>query len=112
MMGPSAVSPETTCGQRNPATGPAIFKDTGYLVVNHPTVRDRSMSAPSSSWRPWASTSMPIGAPVSPRNSAHASPKAINRMSWIPAWNAVGTSPSSIAVVSASSSTDKRPALA
>ncbi|ETB11214.1 hypothetical protein O980_12795 [Mycobacterium avium subsp. paratuberculosis 08-8281] len=48
----------------------------------------------------------------SPRNSVQARPNAISRMSWMPAWNAAGTSPSSIAVVSASSSTDRRPALA
>ncbi|SHU81726.1 Uncharacterised protein [Mycobacteroides abscessus subsp. abscessus] len=36
---PSAASPATTCVQRSPPTA----SDTGYLVVNHPTVRDRSI---------------------------------------------------------------------
>ncbi len=55
---------------------------------------------------------MPTGAAPVPRNSASANPKAINRMSWMPAWNAVGTSPSNRRVVSVSSSTDNCPAVA
>ena len=48
---PNSASPATTCAQDSPPTGPSV-KDTGYLVVNHPTVRDRSTSGLSSSWRP------------------------------------------------------------
>jgi hypothetical protein len=55
---------------------------------------------------------MPIGVGPVPRNSVHASPKAISRMSCTPAWNAAGTSPSSRRVVAVSSDTDAVPALA
>ena len=47
---PSAASPATTCAQSSPPT----VNDTGYLVVNQPTVRDRSTSAASSSCAPVA----------------------------------------------------------
>ncbi|SKT79679.1 Uncharacterised protein [Mycobacteroides abscessus subsp. abscessus] len=53
-----------------------------------------------------------MGAPLMPRNSFQASPKAISRMSCTPAWNAAGTSPSNCLVVSVSNATDNRPAFA
>ncbi|SKV34096.1 Uncharacterised protein [Mycobacteroides abscessus subsp. abscessus] len=51
-MAPSAASPATTLDQANPSRS----SDTGYLVVNQPTVRERSilrapapLSSPNSS---------------------------------------------------------------
>ncbi|OBK45122.1 hypothetical protein A5655_12450 [Mycobacterium sp. 1081908.1] len=78
---PRRASPATTRAQSSPPTA----SDTGYLVVNHPTVRDRSTWGASSSWRPWPSTSMTIGAPPPPTNSATAKANAINRISCTPA---------------------------
>ncbi|ORW53153.1 hypothetical protein AWC20_20215 [Mycobacterium parmense] len=80
-------------------------------MVNHPTVRERSTSSANSSWRPCPSTSITTGAPAVPRNSAQAKANAINRISWIPAWNAAGTSPSSMRLVSTSSCAARLPAL-
>ena len=70
-MGPSAASPAMTCAQRSPPTVSA----TGYLVVNQPTVRDRSMSGARSSSRPWPSTSMPIGAASVPQEFGAGQPE-------------------------------------
>ena len=105
MIGPSAASPEVIWGQRSPAT----VRATGYLVVNQPTVRDRSMPGARSSSRPWPSTSMPMAASPSGAGGIrrHANAKAISRMSLMPAWKAAGTSPSSWRVVSASRVVDE-----
>ncbi|SKU94221.1 Uncharacterised protein [Mycobacteroides abscessus subsp. abscessus] len=105
---PNAESPPLTCAHERSPTDSAA----GYLAVNHPTVRDRSISAASSSARPWPSRSMPMGAPPAPRNSFQASAKAMSKTSCIPAWNAAGTSPSSIRVTSASRAADNVPATA
>ncbi|CPU66316.1 Uncharacterised protein [Mycobacteroides abscessus subsp. abscessus] len=55
---------------------------------------------------------MAIGAAPVPKCCAHARAKAISRISCTPAWNAAGTSPSNICVVSASRNSVSRPAVA
>ncbi|SHW93620.1 Uncharacterised protein [Mycobacteroides abscessus subsp. abscessus] len=84
---------------------------TGYLVVNQPTVRDRSTLSARSSCRPWPSTSMPmVRAPSA--NSAIAKANPMSRTSLMPAWNAAGASRSSVCTVSTSSSvTESCPAV-
>ncbi|SHU52336.1 Uncharacterised protein [Mycobacteroides abscessus subsp. abscessus] len=85
MIGPRSGDPSAISFQESPPT----LRDTGYLVVNHPTVRDRSISSPAtlpnSSWRPCPSTPIPIEVVLESRNSFHAKPNAISRMSCTPA---------------------------
>ena len=85
---PSAAPPADHLRPAQPTHGPPTCKATGYLVVNQPTVRDRSTC---SSRRP-----VPRGArgpphrsrsarPPVPKNSATPRRKPINRISCIPA---------------------------
>ena len=82
----TAPNAAVTANRPAPRTTHPRPSDTGYFVVNHPTVRDRSTCAAiSSSSRPWPSTSMPTGSAPVPRNSATANPNAINNTSCTPA---------------------------
>src|SRR6202022_3492598 len=58
---------------------PPTVNDTGYLVVNQPTVRDRSTSPASSPARPCPSTPMPIAPPPVPKTPPPPTPTRTTR---------------------------------
>ena len=87
---------------------------TGDMLVNHPTVRDRSMPKGGSSL-PWPSTSTRMAplpcAPCRRRQSAIATARPVSSTSWMPQWNAAGTRVNNSAVTDAGSVSANCPAV-
>ncbi|OLT26388.1 hypothetical protein BJF79_43550 [Actinomadura sp. CNU-125] len=87
------------------------------MLVNQPTVRDRSVpSPPADSSRPWPSTSTSTaesrdGTPRRLRHSDTASARPASRTSFTRPWNAAGTAVSSADVAASSSSRVRFPAV-
>ena len=94
-----------TAVARSPAPGSSR---TGNVVVNQPTVRDRSTPparCPATcSSRPWPSSSTSTALPAS-RHSPTATASPVSSTSLTEPWNAVGTRDSSGAVISGGSET-------
>nr|PPQ60234.1 hypothetical protein C5F59_28820 [Streptomyces sp. QL37] len=97
---PAAGPPASASSTSNPATS----RRTGNMLVNQPTVRDRSAPGTTSSSRPWPSRRISAEDSDTPRPSRHfarASANAASNPSFTPPWNAEGTAVSTASVTSA-----------